>query len=152
MKTAYGSSDSIKFGERLLRVVAIVIILCVLWAAKDGLAQKPYPDPPLTLVDDSVPKTVKVASENGWVACPGECLKLATPGWHHQNVAGYAPSDVWMTYTFTDAQGKSWSAYSQRHIGHIIRSYPDKAAVDTGICPICKGTGWVRKDNTHASK
>jgi hypothetical protein len=100
-----------------------------------------FPPAPTTLVADSVPQTVKAAAKNGWVPCPGKCLKLATPGWRHMHVEGHPDSDVWFRYRL---QG-GWSAFSQRHVGHIIK-ISGKQASDTGSCTICEGTGWVRKD------
>jgi hypothetical protein len=153
MKTDSSRINAAKpVGLQLTGMILSLVILGVFWTGMGGCANKSYPDPPLTLIEDSVPKTVQVAAEGGWVACPGECLKLATPGWQHKEVQGFAPSDYWMTYPFTDATGAAWQAYSQRHIGHIIRAYPDKAAQDVGICPVCKGTGWVRKDDPNAKK
>lgn len=132
-------------------VVVILVVMAVGGAALFLVGKqqsKSYPEPPLTLVDDSVPKTVQVAAERGWVPCPGNCLKLATPGWHHQSVEGHPDTDIW--FSFRAPNG--WAAYSQNHIGHIIRTYSDKPAEDVGVCPTCNGTGWVRKDASHPTK
>jgi hypothetical protein len=133
----------------ILKVTLSIFIFGTFAADCAGLAQMSYPNPPLTLVADSVPKTVKAAKTDGWIPCPGQCLKLATKGWHHQDAPGHPPSDIWMTWYFTNNQGKSYQAYNQHHIGHVICAYPDRAAVDTGICPVCNGTGWVRKDSKN---
>jgi hypothetical protein len=130
-------------------LLIILFLAGAFWIAKNGLTLKSYPEPPLTLVDDSVDKTIQVAAERGWVPCTGNCLRLSMPGWHHQDIAGHPPSDIWMTYPFA---GGGWTAYSQHHIGHIIRIYSDKPAEDVGNCPVCGGTGWIRKDEANAKK
>ncbi|HEY9790422.1 MAG TPA: hypothetical protein V6D22_08485 [Candidatus Obscuribacterales bacterium] len=101
--------------------------------------------PPATLVNDSVAETIKYASQHGWVPCPGDCLKLAMRGWHHRHVDGFPPSYVWMEYRYSDGS----HLYSQHHIGHIIRTYVDRPAEDVGICPVCGGTGWVKKGSQN---
>jgi hypothetical protein len=108
-------------------------------AHENYLATHPYPR---TLVDDSVAATVKAAAANGWIPCPGDCLKLATPGWHRQDLAGFAPTDWWFSFRYPGGT----SYYSQRHAGHIIRNDGNRPAEDAGLCPICGGSGWVRKE------
>jgi hypothetical protein len=153
MKTNSSRINAAKpVGLQLAGTILLIFILGILETGMGGCATKSYPDPPLTLVENSVTKTVKVAAEGGWVPCPGECLKLAKPGWQQREIQGFSPSDYWMPYPYTDKDGAAWQAFSQRHIGHIIRSYPDKAAQDVGICPICNGTGWVRKDDPNVKK
>jgi tetratricopeptide (TPR) repeat protein len=89
--------------------------------------------------------TTSEAARLGWRPCPGNCLKATTPGWHKLDVAGHPASDNWITFDYREPDGTSaHSSFSQLHIGHIIQSFPDKAAVDSGPCPICGGTGWVR--------
>lgn len=97
--------------------------------------------PPNTLVNDSVEETVSLAASKGWVPCPGSCLKLATPGWQHEDHPGYAPTDVWFTFHFTGGS----KSFSQRHIGHIIETSENGHPDDVGICPVCLGVSWVRK-------
>ncbi len=137
--------------DTIVAVVAVLIMVTVMgWIGwikfttpvepKQTASAPVYPPAPRTLIDDSVLETVRVAAERGWVPCPGDCLKLATPGWHHQDIQGFPDTDVWFTFRYAGG----WSAFSQRHIGHIIQTHPDQAAKDTGICPICDGTGWVR--------
>jgi tetratricopeptide (TPR) repeat protein len=93
---------------------------------------------PTGFVNDSVEQTISAAYRKGWSPCPGSCLNLRTPGWHHQQVEGHPDTDMWMTYS----QGRS---YNQFHIGHIIKEAADGSMpVDTGACPRCNGTGWVR--------
>lgn len=98
-------------------------------------------DYPKNLVYGSSKATVAYAAQKGWIPCPGKCLKLATPGWTHRDIAGYSPDDMW--FVFNHAGG--WRAYSQRHAGHIIRKHADRAAEDMGPCPVCGGKGWIKK-------
>ena len=107
-----------------------------------GVRQDGANSPPRNLVHDSVYETVKVAAQNGWEPCPGKCLKLSTPGWGKRTVQGHPDSDNW--FTFNQGQPTEYW-YSQYHAGHIIVTSSDKSAVDSGACPICNGTGWVRK-------
>jgi hypothetical protein len=99
--------------------------------------------PPRKLVNDSVDQTVRYAAEHGWEPCPGDCLKLSTPGWHHEVVKNHPPTDIW--FRFKHAGG--WMSYNQNHIGHIIERHIDSAAKDVGICPVCEGAGWVKKSS-----
>ena len=95
---------------------------------------------PNGFVNDSAEQTIASAARKGWIPCPGGCLNFRTPGWHHQHVDGHPETDMWMSYV----RDNGMQFYSQHHIGHIIKEYPDKAAEDTGPCPKCNGTGWVR--------
>lgn len=120
---------------QLKGVVVILLTAFILLLISKGCeaAKNSYPEPPRTLIEDSIPKTVDTAAKLGWVPCPGNCLKLATPGWHHQVVEGHSDTDIWFTFRYSDG----WYAYSQNHIGHIIRTYSDRPAEDIGICPVC---------------
>jgi hypothetical protein len=101
--------------------------------------------PPRDFINDSASATVNAAARAGWRPCNGGCLTFATSGWHHEKMNGFADSDQWMKYPYTQADGTaSWYAYSQRHIGHIIKTFPNKPAEDQGPCPVCKGVGWIR--------
>jgi tetratricopeptide (TPR) repeat protein len=95
---------------------------------------------PNAFVNDSAEQTIAVAARKGWIPCPGGCLNYRTPGWHHQHVDGHPETDMWMSYP----NSVNIQSYSQYHIGHMIKEYPDKVAEDSGPCPRCKGTGWVR--------
>jgi hypothetical protein len=127
----------------ILAIAAVLLFLGLAALAQIGwlLYQQEEQSAPKTLVNDSVDATVTAAAKKGWIPCPGVCLKLATPGWEHKEVANFAPSDVW--FTFYDSSGSSF--FSQRHIGHIIQTYADKPAKDIGICKLCNGTGWVKQ-------
>lgn len=100
-----------------------------------------YPPPPKILVNNSIAQTIRTAGSLGWVPCPGECLKLTTPGWHHQHVEGYPDTDIWFNFKYAGGR----TAFSQRHIGHIINVHSDRPAEDIGECSECQGTGWIRK-------
>ncbi|MDR3613658.1 MAG: tetratricopeptide repeat protein [Candidatus Obscuribacterales bacterium] len=95
---------------------------------------------PNAFVNDSAEQTIAVAARKGWIPCSGGCLNYRTPGWHHQHVDGHPETDMWMSYP----NSVNTQFYSQYHIGHMIKEFPDKAAEDTGACPRCNGTGWVR--------
>jgi hypothetical protein len=133
------------FAAQIKAILVVAILASATWFAgcqASEVSKETFPDPPRTLVDDSIPKTIELASQDGWVPCPGNCLKLATPGWHHQHVDGYADTDIWFSFD----NDHYTAAFSQRHIGHIIQTSDDQPAKDGGICPICQGTGWVRKE------
>jgi len=115
------------------------------WEQNGPSISTKYPPPPSGIVGGSPSATVSEAAKLGWKPCPGKCLKLTDSGWHKQAVAGHSDSDWWMTYDYKEADGtNAHSSYSQAHCGHIIQVFPDKAAVDSGACPVCGGTGWVR--------
>ncbi len=69
------------------------------------------------------------------VPCPNGCLKAEDPGWVSMKVDGHPDTDVWMKFTGP----KGWHAFNQNHIGHII-SLVNGEYVDTGVCPVCRGT------------
>jgi tetratricopeptide (TPR) repeat protein len=108
-------------------------------------AKPNLPAPPHNLIGDSASATVMEAAKLGWTPCPGQCLKLTTPGWHHMHVDGHADTDNWYTWEWTDANGHASKYCNQNHVGHIYESFPDKPPVDKGACPVCGGTGWVPK-------
>lgn len=97
--------------------------------------------PSKSFIGDSASQTVSAAYRQGWVPCRAtDCLNFGTPGWHHQEVAGHPPTDMWMSWKVEDSSGGvSTGSYSQVHIGDLI-----KEGKDVGPCPVCKGTGWVR--------
>lgn len=103
--------------------------------------------PPHTLVNDSVEQTIAEAARRGWKPCPGHCLQLSMPGWHHEDVPGHPPTDVW--YKFYHSGG--YHMFSQGHCGHIIKEYYDQGAKDVGVCPVCNGVGWVPIGKGQAS-
>jgi hypothetical protein len=97
--------------------------------------------PPTGIINDSISQTVAFARQNGWRPCPGRCLNYSKSGWQHRDVPGHASTDYWMSYKRDDGGEQS---YNQHHIGHIIKESPGQPATDTGPCPLCNGTGWVR--------
>jgi hypothetical protein len=68
--------------------------------------------------------------------CPGNCLKMSTPGWHH--MTGQDPKKLFMTFTYPGGS-QSWST---NHLGEVI-VYEHGHPVSKGKCPICHGTGTV---------
>ncbi len=98
--------------------------------------------PSKAFIGDSAAQTVSAAYRTGWVPCRGtDCLNFGPPGWHHQEVAGHPATDMWMEWKVEDSSGGTTTgSYSQAHIGDLI-----KEGKDVGPCPVCKGSGWVRK-------
>lgn len=84
-------------------------------------------------------KCANPACDHGMVPCPNQCLKKDDPGWTHMQVAGHPDTDVWMQF---NSPNGGWCAYNQNHIGHVI-SLVNGSWVDTGVCPVCNGTGKV---------
>ena len=84
--------------------------------------------------------TIAEAARMGYSPCTAGCLTAATPGWHKQHMDGYSDNEVWMDYK---KEGGT-QYFSQHHIGHIIKA-DGKSATDTGPCPVCHGTGWVKR-------
>lgn len=76
---------------------------------------------------------------DGFVECPGKCLKLTQGTWVHMDVPGHPATDIWQKFQLP---GGGWRAYNQNHVGHVIELRGDDW-VDTGPCPICNGTGKV---------
>ncbi|CAN5488129.1 hypothetical protein BH10CYA1_BH10CYA1_23870 [soil metagenome] len=97
--------------------------------------------PPLkNFIGDSAAQTVGAAAKKGWAPCRGsDCLNFGTSGWHHEEVAGHPPTDMWMSWKVENDEGTRTGSYSQAHIGELI-----KEGKDVGPCPVCKGSGWVR--------
>ena len=108
-------------------------------AEKKAAAYAAEHAPPKTLVSDSVQATVAEAARKGWIPCPGNCLKLATPGWIRKKMDNFPDNYVWFPFKYEGGT----EYYSQNHLGHIIKTSQYSPAKDTGICPICAGTGWV---------
>jgi hypothetical protein len=84
-------------------------------------------------------KCLAAGCVNGYVECPGPCLKLDRGTWVHMDVPGHPPTDLWQKFYLPDG---SYTAYSQAHVGHVI-AMQNGQAVDTGPCKICGGTGRV---------
>jgi hypothetical protein len=75
---------------------------------------------------------------DGFVDCPGDCLKLTQGEWVHMKVDGHPSTDLWHKF---EVQG-GFTAFNQDHVGHIIKSI-NGDWIDSGKCPICHGTGKV---------
>ena len=78
--------------------------------------------------------------QDGWLECPGPCLKLNRGSWVHLDVAGHPPTDLWQKFYIGKKGG--YSAFNQGHVGHVIVVQNDQA-VDTGACKLCDGKGKV---------
>jgi hypothetical protein len=99
-------------------------------------AKRPDPPPGKTFINDSAASTISAAAQLGWMPCRASgCLNFGTPGWHHGNFEGFAPTDMFMSYP---EEGGAHN-YSQRHIGDVI-----KDTKDIGPCQACGGSGWIR--------
>jgi hypothetical protein len=77
----------------------------------------------------------------GTFPCPNHCLQFDTGEWVHLAANGHSDSDLWQKFYNDDGSG---GAYSEAHIGHVIKKV-NGSWVDTGVCPVCQGKGWVPK-------
>lgn len=77
---------------------------------------------------------------DGYVDCPGQCLKLTQGNWVHMEVAGHPPTDLWQKFEMPGGGG--WTSFNQNHVGHVI-AFKNGDWVDTGRCPICRGSGKI---------
>jgi hypothetical protein len=77
---------------------------------------------------------------NGWVDCPGPCLKLSKGTWVHMDVKDHPPTDVWQNFQNADGTSIAWN---QKHVGQVIEMQNGKA-VNIGNCKICNGTAHVK--------
>jgi hypothetical protein len=75
--------------------------------------------------------------QNGRVLCPGGCLQLDRGVWVH--LAGQPATELWQKIYYN---GRYMGAYSEHHVGDVI-AVQNGQLVDTGVCPICGGTGKV---------
>jgi hypothetical protein len=76
--------------------------------------------------------------KDGWVDCPGPCLKLSVGRWEHLDVPGHDPKELWQKFTYSDG----WHAWTTGHIGEVIEMRGGKPT-NVGKCPVCKGKGKV---------
>ncbi|HEY9773133.1 MAG TPA: hypothetical protein V6C81_04925 [Planktothrix sp.] len=97
-------------------------------------------DPPTHLINDSVSQTIQVAAQKGWAPCPGNCLNVSTPGWHHEHIDGHPETEMWHTFGMN---GSHFSA-TTAHWGQVFAESKDAPVQNKGNCPICGGIGWVR--------
>ncbi len=77
--------------------------------------------------------------KDGWVDCPGPCLKLSKGTWEHMHVDGHPDTDVWQRFHQADGTSQWWN---QGHVGEVIEMRAGMA-VDIGKCPVCGGRGRV---------
>lgn len=96
--------------------------------------------PAKVLINDSVSQTIRAADKNGWRPCPGKCLNVNTPDWHHEHVDGHADTENWHTFP----RSKSPHMATTAHWGEVFEEAADGTAISKGACPTCGGTGWIR--------
>ena len=78
--------------------------------------------------------------KDGWVDCPGPCLKLSRGTWEHMHVDGHPDTDVWQRFHQVDGTSMSWN---QNHVGDVIEMRAGMA-VNIGKCTDCAGKGKVK--------
>jgi len=78
--------------------------------------------------------------KDGWVDCPGPCLKLSRGPWEHMHVDGHPDTDVWQRFHQVDGTSMSWN---QNHVGDVIEMRAGMA-VNIGKCTVCGGKGKVK--------
>ena len=78
--------------------------------------------------------------KDGWVDCPGGCLKLSEGEWQHMHFDGHSDTEVWRVFTNDDG---SRVAVNQDKVGDVLE-LQDGKWVDTGKCKVCGGTGKVK--------
>ncbi len=76
--------------------------------------------------------------KEGWVDCPGKCLKLSVGRWEHMDVPGHDAKELWQKFTYPGGH----SAWTTAHVGQVIEMRDGKA-VNIGACPICGGKAKV---------
>lgn len=96
--------------------------------------------PSKALINDSVSQTISAAAQSGWRPCTGRCLNVNTPGWHHEQVDGHSDTENWHTFRC----GGNPRACTTAHWGEIFDE-SGESAVSKGSCPVCGGTGWIKK-------
>ncbi|MEO7934351.1 MAG: hypothetical protein ABIT76_14450 [Chthoniobacterales bacterium] len=74
----------------------------------------------------------------GWVDCPGKCLKLSVGRWEHMDVPGHDPKELWQKFTYPGGH----AAWTTAHVGQVIEMR-DHKAVNIGACPVCGGKAKV---------
>jgi hypothetical protein len=78
--------------------------------------------------------------KDGWVECPGPCLKLSRGTWEHMHVDGHPDTDVWQSFHQVNGTSTSWN---QNHVGDVIEMRAGMA-VNIGKCTVCGGKGKVK--------
>ena len=78
--------------------------------------------------------------KDGWVDCPGDCLKLSVGDWQHMHFDGHSDAELWRIFTNDDG---SRVAVGQDKVGDVME-LQDGKWVDTGKCKVCGGTGKIK--------
>jgi hypothetical protein len=78
--------------------------------------------------------------KNGQIECPGPCLRLSKGDWHHMDVEGHSPNDVWITFRKASGGTRSWN---QNHVGEVIEMQNGEPQ-NIGKCQICGGKTRVK--------
>jgi len=80
---------------------------------------------------------------DGWVPCPGPCLKLSQGIWSYTDINGNHSDILWQTLYVPD--GRPVLGVSEHHLGEVF-VYENGQYQDIGKCKICGGTGKVKCD------
>jgi Archaea-specific RecJ-like exonuclease, contains DnaJ-type Zn finger domain len=78
--------------------------------------------------------------KDGFVDCPGPCLKLSRGIWEHMHVEAHPDTDLWQRFHQVDGTSMSWN---QNHVGDVIEMRAGMA-VNIGKCTVCAGRGKVK--------
>jgi hypothetical protein len=87
---------------------------------------------------------------HGMIRCPNHCLQIEDGEWVHMHHDGHPDTDLWQVFGYVDKNNwdAGYMAWSQAHIGHLIKVVNGNWT-DTGICPLCHGTGWIECPVCH---
>lgn len=69
--------------------------------------------------------------EQGYLVCPGKCLKLSEGDW-----VKHGDGLRWRRFVFDG--GRRYGEWSERHLGEVIEMR-DGVPVNAGKCPTCRG-------------
>lgn len=83
---------------------------------------------------------------NGWVDCPGPCLKLSVGRWEHLDVPGHDPKELWRKFTYDGG----WTGWTTAHIGEVIETR-NGVPTNIGKCSVCGGKGKVPCQVCHGT-
>ena len=78
--------------------------------------------------------------KDGFVDCPGPCLKLSKGAWEHMHVDGHPDTDVWQRFHQVDGTSQFWN---QKHVGEVIEMRAG-VAINIGKCTVCGGKAKVK--------
>lgn len=130
-------------------IAAVLLVLCATGCDRIGLGQGNH------AATANAPKGMKVCFQcngshqtvclapgckDGWVDCPGPCLKLSKGTWEHMHVDGHPDTDVWQRFHQVDETSRFWN---QGHVGEVVEMRAGMA-VDIGKCTVCGGKGTVK--------